>query len=155
MADATGGSTTMNVSNIPNYGRTLKVYARWRTSRSGFSNTGGRFYVNGLTGASDYSLNYVSGTSLESRGYVGQVVSANGLFGEYTSTEIIIPGYNAPYNSRHIAMARSFGYSSGISHVANYIGNSTGIGPVTSITLFDDVTSNIVLGSFMEIYLSN
>lgn len=153
--DASGSSTTMVVNNIPAYGTLLKVYAKWRSSRGGFTNTGGRFYVNNLSGAADYSLNYVSGSSQENRGYCGQVAAANALTGEYTATEIIIPSYNSSYNSRCTAMARQYGYSSGVSHVANHIGATTGIGAVTSITLFDDVGTNIVAGSFMEVYISN
>ena len=127
-----------------------------RSTRAGFSNTGGRFRLNNAANGADYYLAAGGSQFQQSFGYMGQIAAANAFAGEFSPFEIYIPDYvnNTNLGGRKFATAISSSYSAiGGSIIPNVCGVVTGIGGITSVQIIDDVLGNLVAGSYLEVWI--
>ena len=152
----TTNTTPMQIASIPQYGNTLHIRGMMRSTRAGFSNTGGRFRLNNASNATDYYLAAGGVQYQQQFGYMGQMPAATAFAGEFGTFEIYVPDYSTNTNlgGRKFATAVSASYSALNGYVIpNVCGVVTGIGGVTSVQILDDVFGNLVAGSYLEVWI--
>lgn len=140
---ASGATNTMTVSGLSQAGNHMRIVASFRSSRAAFANTGGRFRINGLNGASDYGIQYNNTSAgLQSTGYVGQIPAATALANDTAIVNMWIPNYrNQNTLNRMNVNAVTTSYAGGTFVTHNYVGGTSSCGAVSSITFQDDVGS--------------
>ena len=146
--NASGSSSTMSATGLSQAGNHMRIVASFRSSRASFSNTGGRFLINGLNGADDYKFIINSGTGQGgTTGYIGQIPAATAVTSDVAIVNMLILNYRNQNSLGRININTVTTSYTGNTHVIhNFVGNTTGIGAVTSITFQDDVGATLAAG---------
>ena len=145
------------VSNIPQYGTGLHFRGRLRSARTtNFSNTGGRFQLNGDTSLVYSGQINPSGTFLLAPfGYMGQF-AAEGVpsapTGEFGAYQNYIPNYSST-NAIVSIQTTGGSFSGGVPVIVNNIYVPAVAAAITSVTVGDDINGPIVLGSTLEVWI--
>ena len=144
--------TTIGIGSIPQYGTGLHFRGRLRSERAGFTNTGGRYFINSDTGP--YYSFYInpSGTGTATFGYLGQYPASTAPAGEYGSYQGYIPNYSS--SSTNIAIQNTGGgYSGSTPVVVAGIYTPVVAAAVTQFIVLDDVVGNLAIGSTLEVWI--
>jgi|LauGreDrversion4_1035100.scaffolds.fasta_scaffold160958_1 hypothetical protein len=148
---------TMTVSSIPQYGTGLHFRGRIRSTRTtNFSNTGCRFQLNGNTTSVYSGQINPSGIFLtQPFGYMGQC-PAEGVpsapAGEFGPYEAYIPNYSSS-NSIVSINTTGGGFSGGTPVIVCNIYAPASPTAITSVTVRDDNSDNLAIGSTLEVWI--
>lgn len=152
-------TTSITISGIPQYGNTLHFRGQMRSMRNYSTNTGGRWRINGLTGASDYigNINNAGAGGYTSVfGYLGQIPDAGDtVSGEYQTFEGYIPDYstNTQGQSRKTVTITSGSNVAGTYVISTLVGSTSGCGAVTSVFIQDDISGALRAGTYLEVWI--
>jgi hypothetical protein len=156
--NASGAASSMSVSGLSQAGNHMRIVVSFRSSRAAFSNTGGRFLINGLNGASDYAfiINNAS-PQLASLGYLGQIPAATALANDVSIVNMLIPNYRNQNSLNRMNISTvGTSYGGGTTVIHNYVGGTSACGAVSSITFQDDVGSTLAANvNNFSVYISS
>lgn len=147
--------------NIP-ISAAIRVVGMLRSTRAGFTNTGAKYIVNGDNTLNTYQYNVLlfqgaanlSGAVAGDRsGYLAQIEAANAAAGLFTPVEMFMPGADDPGAKKNIA-SRGASYNAGSSMTGTLAGNTSPIGALQYLDVFDDVAGNLATGSYLEVWLT-
>jgi hypothetical protein len=152
LAEVTRASTGLIAfSSIPGGFSHLRLVGSVRSSRAGQASTGARLSINGNT-ATLYEHNWSSGTgSGEPFMFAGTIPAATANANAFAAVEYTFPGYAATGKWRTM-LGRAAG--TGGAGLATDIGTSQweAANAITSITLDDDVSGGLAVGSVLTLY---
>ena len=145
--------TTIGIGSIPQYGTGLHFRGRLRSMRAGFTNTGGRYFINGDFGpVYSFVINPSGASGTATFGYLGQYPASLAPAGEYGSYQGYIPNYSS--SSTNIAIQNTGGgYSGGTPVVVAGIYTPVVAAAVTQFIVLDDVVGNLAIGSTLEVWI--
>ena len=156
--NASGSTSTMSATSLSQAGNHMRIVASFRSSRASTSNTGGRFLINGLNGADDYKF-IINNASPQNAtvAYVGQIPASTAVTNDVAIVNMWIPNYRNQNSLGRINInSVTTSYSGGTYVIHTFVGNSTGIGAVTSITFQDDVGSTLAANvNNFSVYISS